>query len=498
MRRCSWLLLIPLLCSVLLVPASAKAATLSGTAMPVGDLPGWHQTFSADFNTTHPLGSVTEAGLDGFTYAYNNPDTAGREEGTGSYWTPSVISTQNGTLDYYLHADSAGHNMSGAIGRPAMGQTYGRYAVRMRADAVVGYKTAFLLWPDSEVWPRDGEIDYPEGDLTGQIGGATHYQGGTSGGDQDVFENLGYSYPQWHTYTIEWTPSSLKYYVDTTLVHTTTQRIPNTPMHWVLQSETCLGGCQTSATASGHVQIDWATEYTYAPGTVPAQTPSTAPTATPSSVASPTTPTPTATPQPSTTPPTTPTATPKPSSTATPTSGTTSSASTSATAIRINAGGPAYTDSAGNVWQADRYATGGTADTTNVANAPDIFKTERWGANFRYDIPVPNGTYAVTLRFIECCNGAVGKRVFNVAINGTKVLDHFDVYAEKSWGTPDDRTFSATATDGALHIAFSALSGYPDVPEIAGIAVVGGPATTTSAAPLTTAPTATPQPTRRR
>ena len=49
-------------------------------------------------------------------------------------------------------------------------QFYGWYEVRFRTGATDGYKLAWLLWPKSSVWPREGEIDFPEGDLVGSIG----------------------------------------------------------------------------------------------------------------------------------------------------------------------------------------------------------------------------------------------------------------------------------------------------------------------------------------
>jgi hypothetical protein len=51
---------------------------------------------------------------------------------------------------------------------------YGRYSVRFKADPLAGFKIAWLLWPDSGVWPRDGEIDFPEGELDLTIYGAAH------------------------------------------------------------------------------------------------------------------------------------------------------------------------------------------------------------------------------------------------------------------------------------------------------------------------------------
>ena len=61
-----------------------------------------------------------------------------------------------------------------------------------------GYKTAWLLWPRSEVWPRDGEIDFPEGDLDSTIHGFVHRQGATSGSDQYAVSTSA-TYTSWHT-----------------------------------------------------------------------------------------------------------------------------------------------------------------------------------------------------------------------------------------------------------------------------------------------------------
>ena len=82
---------------------------------------------------------------------------------------------------------------------------YGRYAVRWKADAIPGYKVAWLLWPDSEVWPRDGEIDFPEGNLDGTVEGFMHRQNGTSGGDQDhAGSAVRFGDGRWHTAVTEW------------------------------------------------------------------------------------------------------------------------------------------------------------------------------------------------------------------------------------------------------------------------------------------------------
>ncbi len=46
---------------------------------------------------------------------------------------------------------------------------YYRDMIRIRADVVPGYTASNALGPDGETWPRDGEIDFPEGELNGAI-----------------------------------------------------------------------------------------------------------------------------------------------------------------------------------------------------------------------------------------------------------------------------------------------------------------------------------------
>jgi len=73
-----------------------------------------------------------------------------------------------GVLDNVIHTENGVHMVSAPEpvipgGNP--GVPYGRYVVRFRSDAIAGYKTAWLLWPNSDNWPTDGEIDFPEGNL---------------------------------------------------------------------------------------------------------------------------------------------------------------------------------------------------------------------------------------------------------------------------------------------------------------------------------------------
>ena len=231
--------------------------------MPVGDLPGWKQVFSEDFATDAPVGSfLTKYGSRWGVYDDGWKDSAGKSEGTASAYYPSrVVSVQNGLLNKHLHTEN-GVTMVAAVAPHLGPQLYGRYSVRFRADEVKGFKTAWLLWPASGVWPRDGEIDFPEGDLNGNIWAFAHRLGATSGSDQDAFATSA-RFGSWHTATTEWWPGRVSFYLDDKLIGSTTTRVPNTPMNWILQTETCIGNCQPAADAVANVQIDWVVAYTW-------------------------------------------------------------------------------------------------------------------------------------------------------------------------------------------------------------------------------------------
>ena len=245
-------------------PAPAPAASAgspSGQAMPVGDLPGWRQVFADDLTTDVPVGSFPSA-VSGRWGAYSDGWTDTSKNGT--YMPSKVVSVRDGIMNLYLHTENGVHMV--AVPYPKLpgagahnGMLYGRYAVRFRSDPVPGYKTAWLLWPDSGSWPGDGEIDFPEGRLDGTISAFMHRQGASGGGDQDAFDSPA-TYTSWHTAVIEWSPAATRFILDDKVVGTSTSRIPNTPMHWVLQTETSLSGAPTDG-AAGNVQVDWVAVY---------------------------------------------------------------------------------------------------------------------------------------------------------------------------------------------------------------------------------------------
>ena len=150
---------------------------------------------------------------------------------------------------------------------------------------------------------------------------------------------------------------------------------------------------------------------------------------------------------------------------------------TPAYAMYINSGGPAYTTTDGKNFIADNYFNNGGKYSQNgkaIGNTDDdpIFQTERWNANLSYSIPVPyTGDYEVTLYFAEIHGGSysVGARVMDATLEGTLVLDDYDIYAAVGAQNADARTFPVNITDGIINLDFASIAGNA---KISGIGIV--------------------------
>jgi len=164
-------------------------------------------------------------------------------------------------------------------------------------------------------------------------------------------------------------------------------------------------------------------------------------------------------------------------------------------ALRIFAGSAPYTDTHGNLWQPDETAPGVSRDggTRYQPNPPlpiagtaddPLYQDERYGA-FSYTFSnLGYGFYQVVLKFAEIWyigdgapgqTGPAGQRIFNVYINGQKVLDKFDINQQASGSlTACDRVCpDIPVTSGQLVVRFEQSMGSPDVnPKISAVAVV--------------------------
>jgi len=153
--------------------------------------------------------------------------------------------------------------------------------------------------------------------------------------------------------------------------------------------------------------------------------------------------------------------------------------------ISINAGG---TDSGSFV--ADTFFSGGstysntnTIDTSAISGTvpQDVFQSERYG-EFSYAISgfTAGSTYSVTLYFEESYLTAAGQRLFDVSINGTKVLTGFDIYATAGAANKAvAKTFTSTA-DGSGQVAIQFTKGTAENPKLCGISIAPQVATCSS------------------
>ena len=249
-------------------PTTTTTSVPAATA-PKGNLPGWTHAFADDFTRSAPKGSwandtdpykVVYVGAEGQqwrTYPSTFLDTYQRRP----YRPAEVLSVADGMLQFDLHnvqGQPAGANPSPIIANGSQYQTYGRYSARLRVDNpnLSEYHIAWLLWPQSEKWPADGEIDFPEGRLS-ETAGAYHHYALASGG-QDTADT-GVTFNNWHVYTIEWSPGRVRFLLDDAVVLDTTRYVPTKPMRWQLQTETNGFG-----THRGNLLVDWVSIWSYA------------------------------------------------------------------------------------------------------------------------------------------------------------------------------------------------------------------------------------------
>lgn len=132
-------------------------------------------------------------------------------------------------------------------------------------------------------------------------------------------------------------------------------------------------------------------------------------------------------------------------------------------AIRINCGDTGgFKDAQGNVWSADRNY-GGQSNANHAAKpiagtTPDLlplYQSSRYcypDQTFHYTFPVPNGRYAVTLRFADYSWDKPGHYVFDVALNGKKVLSKFDPQNGYPPKTAIDKRFEIVVDNKSIRI----------------------------------------------
>ncbi len=155
--------------------------------------------------------------------------------------------------------------------------------------------------------------------------------------------------------------------------------------------------------------------------------------------------------------------------------------------IRINSGeeNQNFLTKDGREFIPDVHFSGGRISGVNnndeIQNTEDdkLFRLRRIDA-FSYNIPVAfNGEYEVKLYFNEPSKNGSSQRRFHVEIEGTRVLNNFDIYLVAGGrNRAVIRTFSTVVNDGKLDIDF--LTGSFDDPTVSAVEVtfLGNPSNT--------------------
>jgi hypothetical protein len=131
---------------------------------------------------------------------------------------------------------------------------YGRWEVRARMSRGGGNGGVVMLWPNAENWPVGGELDMAEISKSDRQAEdfVVHY----SAANHQYLMTTKKDFTQWHTFSIEWTSTQIRYWIDGTYVTavTDTAKIPKGAMHVVIQAGPH-GSPQTRP--QSEMDIDW-------------------------------------------------------------------------------------------------------------------------------------------------------------------------------------------------------------------------------------------------
>jgi hypothetical protein len=137
-------------------------------------------------------------------------------------------------------------------------QRYGRWVIRARMDAAVDHGLAMLLWPTSENWPEDGEIDISEMPRSNRSTSSFSLHWG--GNNKQIHQSTPGDFTRWHTFTTEWESDHITFWIDgVQRFHTTDQvMIPHGDMFLALQTGPEMAN---AANVSAVLHVDWVRVY---------------------------------------------------------------------------------------------------------------------------------------------------------------------------------------------------------------------------------------------
>ncbi len=121
---------------------------------------------------------------------------------------------------------------------------YGRFMTNIRVGGALNLVSGVALtWPESEIWPKDGEVDFYE-TLYSHYNWMSwaHWGMQVNNNHPKISHTYDFNPSQWHTVIYEWNPDTLKFYVDGMLRWTVDktnypEAIPQKNHHLALQAD---------------------------------------------------------------------------------------------------------------------------------------------------------------------------------------------------------------------------------------------------------------------
>jgi hypothetical protein len=191
---------------------------------------------------TTPSGGGDPAGYtlvlsDDFSNGYDY-DKWGWPFGGGVYWNGAFswnsddVGVRDGEMQVTITQQPDGWWTAGGFNSFKAGNTilYGKIEFDAKVPDYQGTMAAILTWPESDVWPRDGEIDILETPHNENMF-STHYAGPDGEHWYDSIRSNTFDASQWNHYEMTWLPDRLTIEVNGQLVAewTDPSQIPDVP-----------------------------------------------------------------------------------------------------------------------------------------------------------------------------------------------------------------------------------------------------------------------------
>ena len=192
--------------SLLLPSAHAEATTSSPWVLAL------HDSFTHGINKT--------------TWGAYSGQPGGNPYG---WWSPSHLVPYGGSALLRGYREN-GKFVTAGMMLNTLPQTYGKYVVRAKFTKSANVEHVMLLWPTSG-WPP--EVDFSEGPTSKGIMATSHW--GSANYQAHRFLNVDMTV--WHSYGVEWTPTSLRFWVDgRPWASMTGAAVPKQPMRLAIQT----------------------------------------------------------------------------------------------------------------------------------------------------------------------------------------------------------------------------------------------------------------------